>query len=75
MTLKFAKKLPTLGIHYKAILDLELEPTLPKELTHHKSLSHNGNLFPLMSPTQSAFTSLLIFMLVNSYISSNEFWW
>ena len=41
MTLKFAKKLPTLGIHYKAIPDPEptlpegLLPDLTKESTHH----------------------------------------
>ena len=43
MTLKFAKKLPTLGIHYKAIPDPEptlpesyypIYPIQPKESTH-----------------------------------------
>ena len=45
MTLKFAKKLPTLGIHYKAIPDPE--PTLPE-----------GLLPDLPDPTRGIDTSL-----------------
>ena len=46
MTLKFAKKLPTFGIHHKAIPDPE--PTLPK-----------GLLPDLPDPTQGIDTSLV----------------
>ena len=54
MTLSFEKKLPTLGIHYKVIPDLEL--TLPK-----------GLLPDLPAPTQGMDTSLAHAVELNSW--------
>ena len=52
MTVKFAKNLPTLGIHYKAISVLEL--TLPE-----------GLLPDLPNPTRGIDTLLVTFMIMD----------
>ena len=52
MTVKFAKNLPTLGIRYKSIPDLEL--TLPE-----------GLLPDLPNPTRGIDTSLVTFMIMD----------
>ena len=52
MTVKFAKKLPTLGIRYKAIPDLE--PTIPKGLLPY-----------LPNPTRGIDTLLVTFMIMD----------
>ena len=59
MTLKFGKKLPTLGIHYKAIPDLE--STLPE-----------GLLPDLLDPTRGINTSLEVTIICRIELTSDK---